>query len=48
MGLSLFSLSYLPGRNLRVLMVVRLVAHGNLLLTDFSPQLAVHERDPAG
>lgn len=28
-------------------MVIRLVTHGDLLLPDLSPQLAVHERDPA-
>lgn len=48
MGLSLFSLSYLPGRNFRILMVVGLVSHGNLLLPDLLPQLVVNERDPAG
>ena len=27
-------------------MIVRLVTHGNLFLSDFSPQLAVHKIDP--
>ena len=30
-----------------LLMVIRLVAHGNLFLSDFPPQLTVHEGDPA-